>query len=254
MRKKNILDERLGKTKGSSLEYLDNFMVLDSVGSGDGSCLNFQIGYDSLATFQIIIDYLIRFSEVEDSKDEKTDDEGKREKSDKREDDTNLGSEFIRKVEAYYCEVCRFYLPRLSDDERALRIHCRTKYHFECYVRFGSDKLLEQIQGKKVKNEGDKNEVKTEEKVEDGTKENDNHEEVGEDEDKLWADVSDLLRQVEAEAKSDDEDEESKFFWLGLGGKNFSVFGFQSNANIYLAHRWTIRSIQIERKERKRRN
>lgn len=36
MRRKSILDEKLGKTKGSSLEYLDNFMVLDSVGSGDG--------------------------------------------------------------------------------------------------------------------------------------------------------------------------------------------------------------------------
>ncbi|KAK6629110.1 hypothetical protein RUM43_002927 [Polyplax serrata] len=184
MKKKNILDERLGKTKGSSMEYLDNYMVLDSVGSGD---------------------------EVEDSKDEKTEETIKSENKsgEEDEDDINIGVEFIRKVEAFYCEVCRFYLPRLADEEKALRTHCRTQNHYLRYLRFGNSKLLQQIQNKKLKEESEKaGDEKTEVKTEDGAKESENHEDGVDDEDKLWADVTDLLSQVEPEAKSDDEDEE----------------------------------------------
>ena len=134
--------------------------------------------------------------------------EEKKEK--KSDEESNLGVEFIRKVEAFYCEVCRTYLPQSSDEERALRVHCRSNSHFDCYFKFGDDKLLEKIQGKKakaepVKPEGEKEQVN---KTEENAKENENHEDGGEDEDKLWADVSDLLSQVEPETKSDDEDEE----------------------------------------------
>ncbi|KAL0280181.1 UNVERIFIED_CONTAM: hypothetical protein PYX00_001553 [Menopon gallinae] len=198
LRRKHALDERLGKSKSSGGDYLDSYMVLDSVGSGD---------------------------EAEDGKDEKDDESTKKEKEQKaNEEDVDLGAEFVHKVEVLYCEVCRIYLPRFIDEKRAMKVHCWTKTHLRCYFRFGNDKLLERIKGKDGKKTSKENEHEKEEKADEemkkalsqSGKDLENHEEGIEDEagidEKLWADVTDLLNQVEPEPKSDDEDEEGGRF------------------------------------------
>lgn len=88
-------------------------------------------------------------TEGEETKDEKEESSPKKEKEKEEkelDDNSNVGEEFIRRVEVFYCEVCRIYLPRHSDHERVLRIHCRTKNHLRCYVRFGNDTLLKKLQ------------------------------------------------------------------------------------------------------------
>lgn len=110
-----------------------------------------------------------KFAEGEENKEESKEDdlikkEKEKEKEKEREkeaeekvsDEDKLGVEFIRKVEAFYCEVCRIYLPRLMNKEKALRIHCRSKNHLKCYLRYGTEELLDQIQDK-----GDKKKSKT---------------------------------------------------------------------------------------------
>lgn len=42
----------------------------------------------------------------------------------------------------YFCELCRLYLPRLDQPERALSIHCRTRTHLQRYVRYRDDRAL----------------------------------------------------------------------------------------------------------------
>lgn len=36
----------------------------------------------------------------------------------------NVGNEHVKKVEVYYCELCRFYLPLNDDQSAALAKHC----------------------------------------------------------------------------------------------------------------------------------
>ncbi|XP_069677621.1 uncharacterized protein [Periplaneta americana] len=96
---------------------MDNFMILDSVGT------------------------------VDDTGDEGDDDGKPKSDKDKKEGEEkkkeiNLGSEYIKKVEVYYCELCRLYLPRLDQPERALSIHCRTRNHLQRYVRYRDDRAL----------------------------------------------------------------------------------------------------------------
>lgn len=40
-----------------------------------------------------------------------------------------LGKEFIAKVEVNYCSLCREYLSRRLDDEKAIAEHCKSKLH-----------------------------------------------------------------------------------------------------------------------------
>lgn len=53
-----------------------------------------------------------------------------------------LGSEYVKKIEVFFCELCRLYLPRLDQPERALSIHCRTRTHLQRYVRYRDDRAL----------------------------------------------------------------------------------------------------------------
>ena len=41
-------------------------------------------------------------------------------------------------VEVYYCDLCKLYLPRLDDREKALTIHCRSRTHLQRYVRLNN--------------------------------------------------------------------------------------------------------------------
>jgi hypothetical protein len=40
-----------------------------------------------------------------------------------------LGKEFIAKIEVNYCSLCREYLSRRSDEEKAIVEHCKSKLH-----------------------------------------------------------------------------------------------------------------------------
>lgn len=155
LRRKHTIDERLGKSKSSGEDYLDSYMVLDSVGSGDGKSSVCKINFLKETLFEC----KVFFVEAEDGKEEKDDEETKKEKEQKtNEDDVDLGAEFVHKVEVLYCEVCRAYLPRFIDEKRAMKMHCWTKTHLRCYFRFGNDKLLERIQGKDGKKPSKENE------------------------------------------------------------------------------------------------
>lgn len=48
----------------------------------------------------------------------------------------------MKKIEVYFCDLCRLYLPRLDQPERALAIHCRTRTHLQRYVRYRDDRAL----------------------------------------------------------------------------------------------------------------
>lgn len=53
-----------------------------------------------------------------------------------------IGAEHCKKVEVYYCDLCRIYLPRLDDIERSLVLHCRSRNHLYLYVRYRDDQAL----------------------------------------------------------------------------------------------------------------
>lgn len=55
-----------------------------------------------------------------------------------------VGIEQIKKVEVYYCELCRMYLPRVeeNDVQRVLTKHCKMRIHMQQYVRYKEDKDL----------------------------------------------------------------------------------------------------------------
>lgn len=99
---------------------MENFMILDSVGT------------------------------VDDTDDEGDGDDGKprgeKDKKDgeekKSKHEINLGAEYVKKIEVYFCDLCRLYLPRLDQPERALAIHCRTRTHLQRYVRYRDDRAL----------------------------------------------------------------------------------------------------------------
>ncbi|KAJ9592537.1 hypothetical protein L9F63_015810, partial [Diploptera punctata] len=224
---------------------MDNYMILDSVGN------------------------------VDDTGDEgDDDDEGKhKDKKDgeeKKKTEHNLGSEYIKKVEVLFCELCRLYLPRLDQPERALSIHCRTRNHLQRYVRYRDDRALrskaEKIHRKEKENaakeaEALKKDSKSDEQNEKkddaaSSQENDTRKESAEGDneasnkrmlmeqrkdlesgmdDKLWADVDkdlgELLREVEPGNKSSDEDDDSR----AEGGRydrfRYSEKGSSANAD-----------------------
>ncbi|XP_021921495.1 zinc finger protein on ecdysone puffs-like isoform X2 [Zootermopsis nevadensis] len=117
-RGRDVDDDGSGMDEDKELN-MDNFMILDSVGT------------------------------VDDTGDEGDGDDGKpRSEKDKEgeekksKSEINLGSEYVKKIEVYFCELCRIYLPRLDQTERALSIHCRTRTHLQRYVRYRDDRAL----------------------------------------------------------------------------------------------------------------
>uniref|UniRef100_A0A6P7FBN7 Uncharacterized protein LOC114327716 isoform X1 n=1 Tax=Diabrotica virgifera virgifera TaxID=50390 RepID=A0A6P7FBN7_DIAVI len=109
----------------------------------------------------------------------------------------SVGLEKIRKIEAYYCDLCKMYLQRAEESEMApiLARHCKQRVHVQRY------KVVSKKEG-----------VKVVPKTEDQTKE----------EDKLWADVDKDLGDILAEAqgnKSESEDEDSR-----INGERYDRF------------------------------
>lgn len=42
-----------------------------------------------------------------------------------------VGSEYIKRVEVQFCELCKVYLPRSENNERAVALHCSTRSHLK---------------------------------------------------------------------------------------------------------------------------
>ncbi|KAK9499963.1 hypothetical protein O3M35_002891 [Rhynocoris fuscipes] len=218
--------ERLSKPPGSKdLDNSDinldtnNFMVLDAVGSGDDS-----EGEKS-------------DNEEKGEKSEETKDKSKltKEKKKKKEIKLGQGSEFCKLVEVYFCELCKIYLPRLDDKDRALTVHCRSRTHLQRYIRSRDDrtlrrkavrlhkereKLKEKAKEKKTSKDDSKStDENSAEKMEEGgdDKATKDDSKEGENEDKAWSevdkDLSCLLNEEEVSSgkqRSDEDDEEEE--------------------------------------------
>ncbi|XP_026492686.1 zinc finger protein on ecdysone puffs isoform X2 [Vanessa tameamea] len=208
-KKANQTARRLSpKAEGSGDEGmdvdLDNFMTLDSVGDVD---------------------------EVED---EDSGGEKKEEASPKKPKvEINIGSEHIKKMEVWWCELCRVYLPRAdtgsAEEAEALRRHCRLRIHLGRYVQHRDTRTLrrhaerihrqlhqQKEDEKEAANDDTENKVKvekTEPTIEKKSQENGAEvTNTSGNEDKLWADVDkdigELLREVDPQGNEASDDEE----------------------------------------------
>ncbi|CAK1539970.1 unnamed protein product [Leptosia nina] len=186
---------------------LDNFMTLDSVGDVD---------------------------EVED--DDSGAEKKEEEKPKKAKVEINIGSEHIKKIEVWWCSLCRTYLPRAeagsTEEAEAMRRHCRLRIHLRHYVQHRDTRTLrkqaERIhrqlhrhaeeEKENVTEETSEPKVK-EEKIEANAEKNCEKMENGTDtmnasgnEEKLWADVDkdigELLREVAPKGNEASDDEE----------------------------------------------
>ncbi|RZC43021.1 gelsolin-related protein of 125 kDa, partial [Asbolus verrucosus] len=154
-------------------------------------------------------------------------------KKDASKEPVNVGIEQIRKIEAYYCDLCKMYVGRGNDDVMPgiLARHCKQRTHMQRYIRYKEDKDLEKraekLQRKETAEKEDKERQVKESSGEDSSvakKDSEVEKEEKEDEaaaktlddeeardDKLWADVDkdldDILAKEEGN-KSSDEDED----------------------------------------------
>ncbi|XP_045493354.1 zinc finger protein on ecdysone puffs isoform X1 [Colias croceus] len=183
---------------------LDNFMTLDSVGDVDEV-------------------------EDDDSGGEKKDEE----KPKKAKVEINIGSEHIKKVEVWWCELCRGFLPRAeagsAEEAEALRRHCRLRIHLRHYVqhrdtrtlRKQAERIHRQLHQQTEEEKETTNEESTEVKVKSEKTESSGEKKAVENgtdlnnsgnEDKLWADVDkdigELLREVDPQGNEASDDEE----------------------------------------------
>lgn len=77
----------------------------------------------------------IEDEESNDKKKEKTEGESssEAEKKSKGKQMIKVGAEYIKRVEVQYCELCKVYLPRSENTERAVALHCSTRSHLKRY-------------------------------------------------------------------------------------------------------------------------
>lgn len=115
----------------------------------------------------------------------------------------NVGAEQVRKIEAYYCDLCKMYLPRGEEPEMAgiLSRHCSQKIHRKRYLRLKENEKDTNVETEEAKENDDKAD-ESEQKLDDNL----------DKDDKLWADVDkdlgDILAEAQSGNKSSDEDEE----------------------------------------------
>ncbi|XP_053617165.1 zinc finger protein on ecdysone puffs-like isoform X2 [Plodia interpunctella] len=209
---------------------LDNFMTLDSVGDVD---------------------------EVED------DDSGGEKKEEaapkKPKVEINIGSEHIKKLEVWWCELCRVYLPRAeaggAEEAEALRRHCRLRIHLGRYVQHRDTRTLrkhaerihrqlhqqreEEKENANTEEAGDKIKAEKQESTEEKKKlENGGGDasNTSGNEDKLWADVDkdigELLREVDPQTNegSDDDDDLDRYEKFRKSDKKTKVGEDESDA------------------------
>lgn len=103
---------------------LEQFMTVDSIGDVDD--LNGNAEDDAVvASDQKEISDVATTAVVKASKPE-----------------INVGNEHMKKVEVYYCDLCRFYLPYKEEQESALKKHCGTRSHLRSYLRYKENQNL----------------------------------------------------------------------------------------------------------------
>lgn len=54
----------------------------------------------------------------------------------------NVGVEHVQKMEVYFCDLCRYYLPVMEDIEGRIKRHCASRQHLRAYLRFKDDRDL----------------------------------------------------------------------------------------------------------------
>lgn len=164
---------------------------------------------------------LDNFTTIDSVGDQEDDGEEKKEEP---KEVVNVGIEKIRKVESYYCDLCRMALPRTDDPEiqKILARHCKTRTHMQRYVRYKEDKDLEKkaekLQRKETAekeekakaNQEENGEIKSEKDEEEIEKnpDGDDLNKTNED-DKMWDDVDKDIGDILAEAEDDEEEESS---------------------------------------------
>lgn len=62
-----------------------------------------------------------------------------------------VGRDHVKTVEALYCEVCRYFLPKNREPELALRKHCNARSHLRNHLRFIEEEALRQAAEAKAK-------------------------------------------------------------------------------------------------------
>ncbi|XP_014294315.1 zinc finger protein on ecdysone puffs [Halyomorpha halys] len=117
----------VSKDDGDMLDP-SSFMILDSVGSGDDSDVDKSEDESGEK----------KEGKDENDKDEKVDKDSSGEPKKKKRSEIKLGAEFCKMVEVYYCDLCKLYLPRLDDKDKALTVHCRSRTHLQRYVRLNN--------------------------------------------------------------------------------------------------------------------
>lgn len=56
-------------------------------------------------------------------------------------DNLSIGEEFVKKVEVFYCEVCRRHLNRTEPLEKVVDLHCRSQAHHRAMEERGANDL-----------------------------------------------------------------------------------------------------------------
>lgn len=128
-----------------------------------------------------------------------------------------VGAQFVKKVDAYQCELCRVCVAITDNEDTYVKKHCLTRGHLKAFIRHKDEEEKIQEEFKKEKSVDDEKD-KTEEADEtvattDDTVQKTEGEIDEQGEDKLWEDVDkdlgDLLREVEPDEHDEDEEDES---------------------------------------------
>lgn len=192
--------------------------------------------------------------DVDDQNENEDDQSEKKEENSATEDirpktEINVGNEHVKKVEVYYCELCRYYFPLTEDQTTALSKHCGSRSHLRSYLRYKENQNLrlaaEKIHRRQERQEREAKKEKAagkfysnckrrtevvwekyfvwclakavkadvEQEPNDSVKENNEDENDDNVEDKIWADVDkdlgELLQEVGNIEENDNEDEDS---------------------------------------------
>lgn len=91
--------------------------------------------------------YVLLFTEDEETNDKKKEkaegeSSSEAEKKSKGKQMIKVGAEYIKRVEVQYCELCKVYLPRSENTERAVALHCSTRSHLKRYITVQQDKII----------------------------------------------------------------------------------------------------------------
>lgn len=81
-------------------------------------------------------------NENEDEPSEKKEENSTIDDSKPPKSEINVGNEHVKKVEVYYCDLCRFYLPLNDDQTAALAKHCGSRSHLRSYLRYKENQNL----------------------------------------------------------------------------------------------------------------